>query len=867
MRTGSEPSAASLASLAMAGFRIAGSVVVAVLAGSFALACAAPASAETLTVESGNARVSVGTQPWRIVFAGGDDNAVLTESGLTGDQRPGALGFRTELGWAHALRAVEADKEGEAVVATLATTDPLGRTIDVRIAPAGAGVISIEAEVTGAGGVAATAIGFDAPAGEGYFGFGERSNAVDQRGREVENYVSDGPFPEEDREFVKPTTPPWGARDRDDSTYYPVPWLLSSRGYGVLIDRDETSRFDLAAERADTWSLDVDGPRLDLRLFAGPTPAKALRRFTAATGRQPPAAAPWVYGPWFQTGQPNVIPLEEEAGFIRTLRDGDAPVSAAETQMHYLPCGAQRGRADYIAARTAQFHEAGFAHLGYFNPLLCVSYSEVYGPAAAAGVLQRDPATGQPFSYPAFVGGDGPAGFTEEPLAQFDFTAPGAESFYEGLVREAYDAGYDGWMEDFGEYTPPTAKSADGTPGPAMHNRYPVDYHCAMARIAARLERPLTRHQRSGWTGAARCANIVWGGDPTTRWGFDGLSSTITQGVGMGMSGVARWGSDIGGYFSFGAQGRPDAPEPPRLTPEMLIRWIEVGAVSPVMRTKRSGIAIPSYTRPQVFDPEILPYWRRYTKLHTQLYPYLRAADAEYRRTGMPIMRHGLLTHPGDRRAVAAHGQFMFGPSLLAAPVVAPDQVEQRVYAPRGRWLDFWRSLRFKRGSGGFALRRAALLRGRRDHTLPAPLAELPMLIRSGAVLPLLSPDVDTLADYGDEPGLVHLSDRRKRLRLLAFPRGRSSGALYAGERFVSRERKGSWTLRIAGRARRSYRVEATLATLRERLRPCAVSVGGRRLAPARWSFDARSRVLRARFKLRRGTLGVIGCGQGGDRR
>ena len=117
------------------------------------------------------------------------------------------------------------------------------------------------------------------------------------------------------------------------------------------------------------------------------------------------------------------------------------------------------------------------------------------------------------------------------------------------------------------------------------------------------------------------------------------------------MSGVARWGSDIGGYFSFGADGpRPDAPELPKLTPELLIRWIEVGAVSPVMRTKRSGIAIPSYSRPQVFDPEILPYWRRYTKLHTQLYPYLVAADAEYRESGMPIMRHLLLTNPGTRR-------------------------------------------------------------------------------------------------------------------------------------------------------------------------------------------------------------------------
>ena len=79
-----------------------------------------------------------------------------------------------------------------------------------------------------------------------------------------------------------------GARsERDDDTYYPVPWVLSSRGYGVLIDNDETSSFDLAASDPARWSASVEAARLSLRVFAGPRPADALARFTAATGRQP----------------------------------------------------------------------------------------------------------------------------------------------------------------------------------------------------------------------------------------------------------------------------------------------------------------------------------------------------------------------------------------------------------------------------------------------------------------------------------------------------------------------------------------------------------------------------------------------------
>ena len=135
------------------------------------------------------------------------------------------------------------------------------------------------------------------------------------------------------------------------------------------------------------------------------------------------------------------------------------------------------------------------------------------------------------------------------------------------------------------------------------------------------------------------------------------------------------------------------------------------------------------------------------------------------------------------------------------------------------------------------------------------------MLIRAGAILPLLAPDVDTLTAYGDEPGLVHLSDRRKQLRLLAFPRGRSKAAFYEGERLVSRERRDSWTLRVRGKLRRSYRLEANLATLKGRFRPCSLSVEGRELAPARWSYKRGTRVLRARFGVKRGTLTVSRCG------
>ena len=110
------------------------------------------------------------------------------------------------------------------------------------------------------------------------------------------------------------------------------------------------------------------------------------------------------------------------------------------------------------------------------------------GRRRRAGSLLIREQSGEPHVYPAFVGGSEPAGFTTEPLSQFDFTALGVDAFYGGLLGEAVAAGHDGWMEDFGEDVPPTGVAADGTAGTALHNRYPTDYHCAVQRILATLK-------------------------------------------------------------------------------------------------------------------------------------------------------------------------------------------------------------------------------------------------------------------------------------------------------------------------------------------------------------------------------------------
>jgi alpha-glucosidase (family GH31 glycosyl hydrolase) len=799
--------------------------------------------------ESASAQVQAGSlraaspDPWHLAITDASGQTVLSENRGLGNGPTGTLGFSTALGWFHATRVASGGMQGDTYVAQLETTDPT-RGIQVRVQPAGDGVISLASTVTGPlAGVTAVGMGFDARPGERYLGFGERSNAVDQRGGEVENYVSDGPYIPSDRPLISAIVPPQGFRPRDDSTYFPVPWLLSTAGYGVLVGNDETSRFRLGNPDPSAWSVEAEATHLDLRFVGGPAPADALRRLTEITGRQPPVAAPWVFGPWYQpTGS-------DQLSQASSLRAADVPGSAVNTYLHYLPCGDQRGVESQQPAFTAGFHDLGYAITTYFNPMICTSYQPTYSQAAAAGLLSLNQLD-QPYVYPLSTG---PLVFT--PVSQFDFTSPGTQSFWNGLLSEAVGDGYDGWMEDFGEYTPLDAKSADGTPGPAMHNLYPTLYHCATYDYTQGAPHPLAPFVRSGWTGTQRCVQIVWGGDPTTDWGFDGLTSAIRQALSIGTSGISRWGSDIGGFFSL-TQGK--------LTPELLSRWIELGAVSGVMRTEANGVNLQGYTRPQIFDPDQLPIWRRYAKLRTQIYPYLLAADGEYRRTGMPLMRHLGLIDPGDSTASAQEDEFMFGPDLLAAPVHEPGQTSRGLYLPAGRWVDFWKAISYGDSDGSLRLRKAKVMKGGRSVSVPAPLEQLPLMVKAGAILPLLPADTQTLADYG-AGSTVGLDDVGRSLHLVAFPRGKSKSPFGQNGGLRSKEAKGSWKLTIRRAKRYRISLDASLTTLKHKLRPCAVRLDGKTLKGKAWSV--KKGVLRVQFRAKGVShLGVIDrswCGRG----
>jgi alpha-glucosidase (family GH31 glycosyl hydrolase) len=780
----------------------------------------APAAARTVTVDVGALRAVIQPNPWSVSFVDRSGSVVLREAaGGSSGTAAGAIGFSSGGVWSHASRAVAGHLVGGAYTARLITG---GRSMAIRIAAARPGVVSVTAD--GPASATQMGTGFERGAGERFLGFGERSDAVVRDGGTVQDYVAEGPYQPAELSLVKVLVPPPGFDPRPDATYFPVPWLLSSRGYGFLLEGNAKSLFTLGAP----WSVAADGSRLAYRVYAGPQPAQALARFTADVGRQPAPAAPFFFGPWWQ-------PTDATAN-IRQLQEagGGALGSLAQTYTHYLPCGGQQGQAAAEHRTTQMFHSAGLAVTTYFNPMICTGYHPAFDQAAAAGVLTKNP-LGQPYLYRY-------TGVGQFQVGQFDFTAPGATAFYDRLLSEAVGNGYDGWMEDFGEYTPLDAVSADHMPGPEMHNLYPVLYHGAAYAYSRRASRPLARFNRSGWTGAARVSQLVWGGDPSTTFGFDGLTSAIANGLTIGASGVSLWGSDIGGYFALSL---------PQTTPDLERRWIEFGFASGVMRTEANGFGKGPVPRAQMFDPGVFPVWVRYAQLRTQFEPYLAAAERQYNATGMPLMRQLMLVYPGDRRAATRSDEYMFGPDLLVAPVITAGATSRSLYLPPGRWIDLWRSVSLGR-DGAPHLRRPVVLSGRRDVTVPAPADQLPLFVRAGAAFGLLPADVQTLSTYGS--GVVHLGDRDGSRTLLAWPLpGAPASVASLADDATAASRplpQGGWLLVVRQTRARTLGLQVALST-----RPCHLLVDGRSTG-----FRYAAGVLTAAVRLTSGSVRAVPC-------
>jgi alpha-glucosidase len=545
-------------------------------------------------------------------------------------------------------------------------------TVAIRSLPGG----GVHVDATPPNGVTpvSSVVTLASPDGEGLYGLGARKDAFDQRGllrnvwTEQQNASDERVEPVTCRTLGCDYTFPNGAQ----AAYFVQPSLHGSRGWTAWTPQTELSRLDLAASRADAVRWAVAAPSLDLRIAGGGLEPSAVAH-TADAGRVPAPPA-WVYEPWIDVineGEGEAAP--NGGGFSGGQRVRDDLLTIVEqSRAKEIPVGVLGVEGWHVVpdgpALFASLRAQGYRLSAYWNPFHSPG-NAAYEEAARRDLFIEDP-LGRPY---AFVNNRGATTFA------IDWTKPGAQQWWDEQLARSMDLGVEGFMHDFGEFVTEGMRFADGTPPETMHNRYPVLLHDA-ARVAT--ERYAAAHPgfepffyvRSGFDGVQRATGAVFPGDETTDWAQgSGLPSVVPAMLNLALGGFPTFSTDVGGYFDFVA---------PRTTPELLARWGQLAALTPVMRVHDSTQKTSLYPHDLVGDE--LDAYRRYARLKVRLAPLVDrlTRDAAAGR-GVGPVRPLVLGDPSPE-ARSVDDQWLLGTDLLVAPVLEPAATSRSVYLPAG---------------------------------------------------------------------------------------------------------------------------------------------------------------------------------------
>lgn len=477
--------------------------------------------------------------------------------------------------------------------------------------------------------------------GECVYGFGERFTAFAKNGQVVETWNRDG-------------------GTGSDQAYKAVPFYLTNRGYGVLVNDLGPVSFEVAAERVSRVQFSVPGEALEYFVINGPTPKDVLRRLTALTGR--PALPPaWSFGLWLTTSFTTSYDEETVCSFIDGMKARDLPL-----HVFHFDCFWMRGF-DWCsfewdpetfpdpAGLLARLHARGLHVCVWINPYIA-QRSPLFAEGRRHGYFLRRP-NGDIWQTDLWQPG----------MAIVDFTNPAACGWYAERLRRLLAMGVDSFKTDFGERIPTDVVWHDGSDPVRMHNHYSVLYNETVFRV---LEQERGRGDAVVF---ARSSSITgqkfpvhWGGDSDST--FESMAESLRGGLSLGLSGFGFWSHDIGGF-----EGMPPAA--------LYKRWLAFGLLSSHSRLHGSS----SYRVPWNYDDEACDVLRFFTQLKCRLMPYLYAKAVEATQSGVPVMRAMLLEFPDDPASDHLDRQYMLGEALLVAPVFRADGVVD-YYLPAGRW-------------------------------------------------------------------------------------------------------------------------------------------------------------------------------------
>ncbi len=590
---------------------------------------------------------------------------------------------------------------------------------------------------------------FKCNADDHFIGFGGQSFDVDQRGQTVPIWVSEdgiGKLPTDDIQGL------WYLKGRRHTTHSPIPMYVTNRGYGLLLDTPYYSKFDMCSGNEHTVRIESWENKLDVTLFYGPDPATTVEKMTAAVGR-PALPPPFAFAPWLDAiyGSQNVRDVAQ------ALRGNDVPASVIWTEDWR---GGAKDGLGYTLSESwevdrnlypdfeqvaSDLHDEGYKFFTYNNTFLD-STEPVYQEAVKGGYTIKDDA-GKPYLF---------SGVKFHDTSMADLSNPDAVAWVKKKYKEGLDLGADGYMADYGEWLPTDAKLASGDSAEARHNLYPVDFQRLNKQLFDSMHKADGVDRlffvRSAYVGSQPLVSVVWGGDQQTDFSDgDGLPSVIPMGIGLGVTGFPYFGSDIAGYMSQGTQPS---------TKELFFRWTELGAFSPVMRTHHGKSAQANWNWEK--DAATIALFKRYAKLHIQLFPYLDGLAKQASDKGTPMMRPLAYNYPDFSPGWSMTDEYMLGDRLIVAPVVKQGATKRDVQLPGGTFYPL---------EGG---KPTTIPDGGGTTSAAAPLDQIPVFVPAGSVLVLLPDTVDTLVAAKPATGTVTLADVKDDRVLWLYPGGSS---------------------------------------------------------------------------------------------
>jgi alpha-D-xyloside xylohydrolase len=481
----------------------------------------------------------------------------------------------------------------------------------------------------------------DLGVGENVYGLGERFTAFVKNGQVVESWNRDG-------------------GTGTEQAYKNVPFYLTNRGYGVLVNHPENVSFEVGSEKVAKMQFSVAGEKLEYYVIDGPTPKAVLERFTRLTGR--PALPPaWSFGLWLTTSFTTNYDEATVNHFIDGMAERGIPLHVFHFDCFWMKafhwCDFEWNRETFPDPRAmlARLKARGLKICLWINPYIAQP-SPLFAEGMAKGYLLRKP-NGDVWQWNRWQPGQGIV----------DFTNPAAAQWYAGHLRRLLEMGVDCFKTDFGERIPTDVVYHDGSDPQKMHNYYSYLYNKVVFDVLreVRGEGEAVVFARSGTVGSQQLP-VHWGGDCSAT--YESMAETLRGGLSLGLSGFGFWSHDIGGF-------EHTAPA------DVYKRWCAFGLLSSHSRLHGSK----SYRVPWLFDDEAVDVVRHFTEWKSRLMPYLFDAARQAVDHGTPMLRAMLLEFPDDPACDYLDRQYLLGDALLVAPVFnAVGDVD--FYLPAGRW-------------------------------------------------------------------------------------------------------------------------------------------------------------------------------------